>query len=239
MLGINVGYIKGDQHMKIAVLGTGGVGQTLAAKLSESGHDVIIGTRDVAETMSRTEKGQTGGAPFKSWQAGHPNVKLGTFADASAFAEVIIFATFGSVVTKVIDLAGKEKFKGKVVVDATNPLDFSQGVPPKFAVTLGNSLGEQVQRHIPDAKVVKAFNTIGAHIMISPKREEGMPSFFVAGNDEAKKVVAAIVKPWGWGDPVDFGDIAASYWLEANAMMWIHYGFKHNTWNHAFRLLVK
>jgi len=225
--------------MKIAVLGTGGVGQTLAAKLSESGLHVMIGTRNVAETMARTEKGQMGGAPFKSWLAEHQKVKLGTFADAASFGEVIIFATFGSIVTKVIDMAGKDKFAGKVVVDATNPLDFSQGAPPKFAVTLGNSLGEQIQRYMPEGKVVKAFNTIGAHIMVHPKREEGMPSFFVAGNDDAKKVVAEIVKPWGWEDPVDFGDIAASYWLEANAMMWIQYGFKHNTWNHAFRLLVK
>jgi predicted dinucleotide-binding enzyme len=224
--------------MNIAVMGTGGVGQTLAAKLSESGHSVVIGTRNVAETMARQKRDRQEERP-SSWHAGHPKIKLTTFAEASAFAEVIIFATFGSVVTKVIDMAGKDSFKGKVVVDATNPLDFSQGAPPKFAVTLGNSLGEQVQRHIPDAKVVKAFSTIGAHIMISPKREEGMPSFFVAGNDEAKKVVAEIIKPWGWGEPVDFGDIAASYWLEANAMMWIQYGFTHNTWSHAFRLLVK
>jgi hypothetical protein len=225
--------------MKIAVLGTGGVGQTLAAKLSESGHDVMIGTRNVAETMVRTEKGATGGAPFKSWQAAHPNVKLGTFADASGFAEVIIFASFGSAVTKVIDMAGKDKFKGKVVVDATNALDFSHGPPPRLGVAFGNSLGEQIQRHIPDAKVVKAFNTVSAAIMVNPKREEGTPSFFVAGNDEAKNVVAAIVKPWGWEDPVDFGDISESYWLETNAMMWIHYGFKHGTWNHAFRLFAK
>ena len=100
---------------------------------------------------------------------------------------MIILVTHGVATITAIDLAGKNNFKGKVVIDTTNPLDFSQGMPPKFAVTLGNSLGEQIQAHLPEAKVVKAFNTVNAYVMVSPKREEGDPDLFIAGNDEEAK----------------------------------------------------
>ena len=113
-------------------------------------------------------------------------------------------------------------------------------MPPKFTVTLGNSLGEQIQKQIPNAKVVKAFNTIGAHIMVTPMREEGSPDLFIAGNDDdAKKKFVSLAEQMGWENVIDFGDISQSYWLEANAMLWIHYGFKYNNWNHAFKLLKK
>jgi predicted dinucleotide-binding enzyme len=226
--------------MKIGILGTGGVGRTLAAKLASDGNEVMIGTRNVTDTLAKTAPDGMGSPPYKEWQKQNQRVKLGTFADASKFGETIILATFGDLTTNAIDLAGKENFNGKLVVDTTNPLDFSKGVPPGFTATLGNSLGEKIQKHIPNAKVVKAFNTIGAHIIVNAKREEGIPDLLIAGNDdEAKKQFGDLIKNWGWGSIVDMGDVSQAFWLEANAMIWIHYAFKNNTWNHAFKLLKK
>jgi predicted dinucleotide-binding enzyme len=233
--------------MKVGIFGTGGVGRTLASKFVSEGNsqrdafaEVMIGTRNVEETLDKTEPDGMGSQSYKEWQKNNPKVKLGTFANTAKFGELIILATFGDATKNAIDLAGKENFSNKVVIDTTNPLDFSKGVPPGFTATLGNSLGEQIQKHIPQAKVVKAFNTIGAHIMISPKREEGDPDFFLAGNDEkAKNQVREIAKKWGWKEVVDLGDISMSYWLESLAMIWIYYGFKYNGWSHAFKLLKK
>lgn len=226
--------------MKIGILGTGGVGRTLAAKLNSDGHEIMIGTRNVEETLAKNQPDAMGSPPYKEWQSHNPKVKLATFADTAKFGEIIILATFGDATKNALDLAGKENFNGKVVIDTTNPLDFSKGVPPGFTATLGHSLGEQIQKHIPNAKVVKAFNSIGAHIMINPKREEGDPDFFIAGNDEgAKKKVSEVAKGLGWNSVVDLGDISQSYWLEGLAMIWINYGFKNNSWNQAFKLLKK
>jgi 8-hydroxy-5-deazaflavin:NADPH oxidoreductase len=226
--------------MKIGVLGTGGVGRTLAAKFAQEGNEVMIGTRNVDDTLAKDKPDGMGSPPYKEWQKQNQKIKLGTFEDAAKFGELIIIATFGDVAKNAIDLAGKENFSNKVVIDTTNPLDFSKGVPPKFTVTLESSLGEQIQNHIPDAKVVKAFNSIGAHIMVNPKREEGDPDFFIAGNEVgAKDRVSEIAKSWGWKDVVDLGDISQSYWLEALAMIWINYGFKYNSWGQAFKLLKK
>jgi 8-hydroxy-5-deazaflavin:NADPH oxidoreductase len=153
---------------------------------------------------------------------------------------MIFLATHGIMTIKAIDLAGRNNFKEKVTIDTTNPLDFSQGMPPKFAVTLGYSLGEQIQSHIPEARVVKAFNTVNAYVMISPKREEGDPDLFIAGNDdEAKKKLNSLANQLGWQRVIDLGDITQSYWLEAMTMFWVYYGFKHKNWTHAFKLLIK
>lgn len=226
--------------MKIGILGTGIVGKTLAAKLNEMGNEVMIGTRNVSETMSRTVPDMIGSPPFKEWQANNPSIKLGTFEDTSKFGELIILATHGVATISAIDSAGKNNFYGKVVIDTTNPLDFSQGMPPKFAAALGNSLGEQIQKHIPNAKVVKAFNTVNAFVMVSPKREEGDPDLFIAGNDnDAKKKFTSLAEQMGWKRVIDIGDISNSYWLEAMTMFWVYYGFKNNNWSHAFKLLLK
>ena len=225
--------------MKIGIFGTGIVGRTLATKLTADGHQVMIGTRNIDDTLAKTKPDAMGNPPYKEWQTNNQNIQLGTFADTAKFGESIILATFGDVTKNAIDLAGKEKFSGKVLIDATNPLDFSKGVPPKFTATLGNSLGEQIQKHIPEAKVAKAFNTIGAHIIVNPKWEEGVPDLLVAGDDEAIKQVSSIAEKWGWNSIIDMGDISQSYWLETNAMLWIYYGFKNNVWNHAFKLLRK
>lgn len=226
--------------MKIGILGTGIVGKTLAAKLNELGHEVMIGTRNVSETMSKTAPDMMGSPPFNEWYANNPKIKVGTFEDTSKFGEIIILATHGVATISAIDSANKNNFYGKVVIDTTNPLDFSQGMPPKFAATLGNSLGEQIQKHIPNAKVVKAFNTVSAFVMVSPKREEGDPDLFIAGNDEeAKKKLAGLAEQMGWKRMIDIGDISNSYWLEAMTMFWVYYGFKYNNWSHAFKLLLK
>ncbi len=226
--------------MKIGILGTGIVGRTLAVKLIEDGHEVTIGTRDVSSTLAKIEKNRAGNPPYKEWQAKNPQVKLSTFSDAATFGQVIFLTVHGLSAISAIDSAGKDNFAGKIVVDVTNPLDASQGMPHKFAVTLGNSLGEQIQRHIPEAKVVKAFNSIGAHIMVHPQREEGLPDLLIAGNDaKAKQWVNDLAISWGWNTTVDLGGIENSFWLETHAMLWILYGFNNNSWNHAFKFLRK
>ena len=226
--------------MKIGILGTGGVGRTLAAKLIALGHEVVIGTRNVEDTLARIAPDGMGGPLFKVWHSQNPKVKLVKFSEAASFGEMLFLATFGDKTSASIEMAGKQNFDNKVVIDTTNPLDFSQGVPPRFTVTLENSLGEQIQKLIPNAKVVKAFNTIGAHIMVNPQREEGSPDLFIAGNDaDAKKIFSSLAEQMGWQSVIDLGDISQSFWLEANAMLWINYGFKYNSWNHAFKLLKK
>jgi 8-hydroxy-5-deazaflavin:NADPH oxidoreductase len=226
--------------MKVGILGTGVVGRTLAVKINELGHEVMIGTRNVSETMTRTDTDMMSTPPFKEWHFNNPKIRLGTFADTAKFGEIIFLATHGITTIKAIDLAGKNNFKEKVTIDTTNPLDFSQGMPPKFAVTLGNSLGEQIQSHIPEARVVKAFNTVNAYVMVSPKREEGDPDLFIAGNDDkAKKKLNSLANQLGWQRVIDLGDITQSYWLEAMTMLWVYYGFKHKNWTHAFKLLIK
>jgi len=214
--------------MKIGIIGSGVVGQQLGLGFLRIGHEVKIGTRD---TLKLTEWKQKAGA----------NASVGSFADAAAFGEVIILATLWGGTKSAIESAEKDNLKNKILIDITNPLDFSQGVPPKFAVEIGNSGGEQVQKWLPDTKVVKAFNTISAYIMISPVREEGGdPDLFIAGNDEnAKKQVTQFAAQIGWKSIVDMGDISQSYWLEAFAMLWIQYGFKFNNWTHAFKLMKK
>jgi hypothetical protein len=213
--------------MKIGILGSGTVGQQLGLGFARLRHDVRIGTRDPGKLNDwLKEIGKRG--------------SVGSFEETAKFGEAVLLCTTWMGTENAINMAGKKNFSGKVVIDVTNPLDFSQGVPPKFVATLGNSGGEQVQRWLPDAKVVKAFNTIGNAIMCNPKREEGVPDLFIAGNDEAaKKKVADFAEKWGWASVVDMGDISQAYWLETFAMLWIHYGFKFNNWTHAFKLLRK
>lgn len=214
--------------MRVGILGSGIVGQSLARGFAGLGYDVKVGTRDI----SKLEKWHK--------ELNSPKVSLGSFAEAASFGEALVLATHGVTTLAAIDMAGKEKFGGKMVIDATNPLDFSKGVPPRFAAELGNSLGEQIQRFIPQAKLVKAFNTVNALTMINARLQEGQPDLFIAGNDNsAKKWVEELAQEWGWNSCVDIGGIAESFWLETFAMLWIIYGFKNNHWTHAFKLLKK
>lgn len=226
--------------MKAGIFGTGMVGRVLAEKFISGGDEVMIGTRNTEETLTRTGKDMLGNVPYKEWQDKNPNAKLGTFAEVAAWADFIILATHGEATANAIELAGKENFKGKVVIDMTNPLDASKGVPPAFTGVFGNSLGEQFQRQLPEANVVKAFNQMSVHIVVHPQREEGIPSMLIAGNSkEAKDFVTAILTKWGWQDVVDYGDITASFWLETLGMTWIYYAFTKNSWTHAFKLVRK
>ena len=211
--------------MRIGVLGSGQVGQTLATGLLRLGHEVKVGTRDTAKLADWLKK------------TNNAKASVGSFKEAAGFGEVVVLAVHGVASTNAIDLAGKENFKGKIVMDVTNPLDSSQGAP-RFASTLGRSLGQQIQRHIPDARVVKAFNIVNCYIMINPKMQEGTPDMFIAGDDkEAKKWVTDLATAWGWNSCNDLGDLEQSYWLETFAMLWIRYGIVNNHWTHAFKLL--
>ena len=230
----------GTKKMKISILGTGIYGKTMAERFISDGDEVMIGTRNVEETLTKNNPDARGSRPFKEWYKNNSKIKIGTFADTAKFGEIIILATFGNATKNAIDLAGKENFEGKIIIDTTNPLDISKGGLPEFTATPGNSLGEQIQRQIPKAKVVKAFNQMGVAIVVNPKREEGDPVMFIAGNDEsAKKKVSMIATKWGWKDIVDYGDISESFWLESLAMIWIYYAFKNNSLCHAFKLLKK
>ncbi len=213
--------------MKIGIIGSGTVGQQLGLGFIRLGHEVKIGTRSVDK--------------LKDWinQAGE-KASTGSPAEASKFGELLVLATSWEGTEGAIKIAGKENFSGKILIDVTNPLDFSQGPPPKIAVSPGNSGGEQIQKMLPKTKVVKAFNIISAYIMIKPGREEGDPDLFIAGNDsEAKQKVTSLAEELGWKSVIDMGDLSQSYWLETLAMMWIYYGFKNNSWSHAFKLLKK
>lgn len=211
--------------MNVGILGSGSVGQQLGLGLAKLGHQVKIGTRDAGRLKDWLAAAGTGGS-------------AGTFEEAARFGEVVALATLWAGTQNALKMAGEGNLAGKVVIDVTNPLDFSKGAPPGFAATVGNSAGEQVQRWLPRSKVVKAFNTIGAAIMTSPKREGGMPDLFIAGNDAgAKKLVGSLAEGFGWPGVVDMGDIQQAFWLEALAMLWIQYGFKNNNWTHAFKLL--
>src|SRR5437588_4216929 len=193
--------------MRIAVVGSGGVGQTLAGKFGSLGHDTMIGTRDVKTTMARTEPGYDGSV-FPEWAAKNPEVKVGTFADAAAHGEIVVNATHGAASLDALKMAGAENLDGKILVDVSNPLDFSQGFPPSLFVSNTDSLGEQIQRAFPGAKVVKTLNTINAQVMIDPSVVAGGDhDVFVSGNDaEAKAEVTKILKEWfGWRGVIDLG----------------------------------
>ncbi len=199
--------------MRIGVLGSGEVGRALARGYLRHGHDVRIGTR----------QGQVEELP------------VGPACEVAAEAELVVLAVRGtSAVELVSSLAGE--VDGKVLVDATNPLDFSSGAPRMFVGTT-DSLGEQVQRAAPGARVVKAYNTVGNPLMVDPDLPVGPPTMFVAGNDsEAKATVGDLLRTTGW-DVADLGGIESSRWLEAMCMAWVAYGARTGTWNHAFKLL--
>ncbi len=209
--------------MKIAVLGTGMVGQAVAGALATLGHDVTVGTRDLAATLARTEPDGMGNPPFSAWAATAPKVRLATFADATADVDLVVNATNGIVSLEVLDAAGAEHLAGKVLLDIANPLDFSQGFPPSLFVSNTDSLGEQIQRAFPDVKVVKALNTVNAHLMVNPKQlADGDHSVFVSGNDEgAKAVVSELLLALGHTDIIDLGDITTARGSEQLLPIWV------------------
>ncbi len=206
--------------MKVGVLGRGEVGRRLAAAFHDRGDEVMIGSRD--PTGDEVE-----------------GVAAGTLAEAAAFGELIVLAVLGNAAEEAIAQAGPEHFAGKVVIDTMNPLDFSQGPPPRLSITGYDSLGERVQRALPEAKVVKAFNIIGNPYMADPQFSEGKPTMLIAGDDDgAKQTVAGVLERFGWPSPVDIGGIEASRELESLCILWVRIGVKRGAWDHGFKLLI-
>lgn len=209
---------------KIGILGSGVVGKALAEGFLRLGHEVMIGTRNPESLKEFAEKNK---------------VVIGNFEETAKFGDIIVFAVKGVEIESAIELAGEENFSEKVVIDTTNPLVVEDN-HPTMEIGYPESNGKTLQDKLPNAMVVKAFNTVPSHYMCNPKVEEGEPDFFYCGDDEnAKEIVKDFAVQWGWKQFVDLGNIEESYLLEALAMIYILYGFKNNNWNHAFKLLRK
>ncbi len=211
-------------NMKVAILGTGMVGQALAAKLEELRHEVIIGTRNMAATLAKTTPGPFGNPPFKAWKEQHPAISLLTYAEAAALGEIVLNATSGGASLEALRLAGESNLGAKVLVDIANPLDFSKGMPPSLSVCNTDSLAEQIQRAFPKAKVVKALNTVNALVMVNPNAVAGGDHHLpICGNDASAKatVTEFLETNFGWKHIIDLGDITAARGTEMMLPVWI------------------
>lgn len=214
--------------MKIGILGTGDVGKALARGFVSRGHDVVMGSRDAGNEKLIAFSKETGG-----------KVNAGTFADAAKHAEMVVLATVWTGTENALSLAGAGNLAGKVLVDATNPLDFSQGMPPRLALGHTDSGGEQVQRWVPGARVVKCWNIVGNADMVDP-RFDATPTMFICGNDaDAKKSVHGILESFGWKDVIDLGAIDNARVLEPLCILWVKYGVVTGNWRHALAMLRK
>jgi predicted dinucleotide-binding enzyme len=197
--------------MNIGIIGSGMVGQTLATKLASLGHSVVIGTRDsgkLAEWLSQAE---------------HP-IAAGSFAEAAAHGALVLNATAGVASLAALKLAGAENLAGKILIDISNPLDFSKGMPPSLTIVNTDSLGEQIQQAFPEVKVVKTLNTLTAALMVNPGQlADGDHHIFVSGNDaEAKAQVSEFLKAeFGWKNIIDLGDITTARGTEMLLPVWV------------------
>lgn len=213
--------------MKIAIIGTGVVGQTIASKLIELGHEVIIGTRNVSEKLAGNAKDGYGNPPFGEWHKANSKVKLGSFAEAAAFGEIIINATNGGSSLTALKLADAKNLSGKVLIDIANPLDFSKGMPPGLLPGLNNtnSLGEEIQKTFPEARVVKTLNTMWCGLMVNPSLIGGGDHInYLSGNDaDAKSKVKKLLNQFGWKDEclLDLGDISGARATESVLPIWL------------------
>lgn len=213
------------KNVKVGILGSGDVGKSFARAFGALGHEVVIGSRS-PEKLSDFVGGEG------------DRVTSGTFEDAARSGDLIVLATHGMATEEAITMAGKQNFDHKVVIDATNPLEFSGGAP-RLAIGHTDSLGEQIQRSIPNARVVKAFNTVGNPLFFKPELPGGPPDMFIGGNDaDAKKLVSQVCEAFGWG-VIDLGGIEASRYLEPMCMAWVVHGVISGTWLHAFKMLHK
>jgi predicted dinucleotide-binding enzyme len=196
--------------MQYGVLGTGVVGLAISNRLAELGHEVMIGTREPAKSADKLT-------------SRHEAVKVDTFAEAAAFGQLVFNATNGAASLEALRLAGEANLNGKVLVDVSNPLDFSKAMPPTLLVSNTDSLGEQIQRAFPQVKVVKSLNTVTANIMVYPQQiANGAHHVFVSGDDAgAKAQVVAILKSFGWVHIVDLGDITAARGAEMYLPIWL------------------
>lgn len=216
--------------MKIGILGSGSVGKALGAGFAALGHDVMMGSREPERGDVKEWRKKAGG-----------KTSSGTFAEAAMHGQLVVLSTAWSGTENAILLADPENLKGKVVVDTTNPLDFSvPGKPPVLAVSGNDSAGERVQEWLPQSRVVKAFNIVGNPDMFRPTYAGGPPTMFIAGNDEAAKAeVRQVLEAFGWPDTVDLGGIENSRYLEPLAMVWIMNYFRSGKGGSAFKLIRK
>ncbi len=213
--------------MNIGIIGSGLVGQALATGFIAHGHGVLMGSRERNNERAHAWAARVGA-----------RASTGTFADAATFAEVAVVATAAAGTENALRLAGATNLAGKVVIDATNALDFSKSVP---TLMLGHtdSWSEQVQRWIPDARVVKAFNPVGAEHMVNPTFPGGPPTMFFCGNDAAaKRTVRDIIAAFGW-EPLDAGTLDRARYIEPMGMLWVLLAIQGKSRNHAYRLLTK
>ena len=214
--------------MKIGILGSGIVGQTLANGFIKHGYEVMVGTRNAEKLSDWKQKvGEKG--------------RIGSFSETAAFADVVVLAAKGTAAKQVLDLAGARNLKAKAILDATNPI---VDAPPengvlKFFTTLDNSLMEQLQAAFPEAHFVKAFNSIGNAVMVNPDFGGIKPTMFICGNDgSAKKTVSDILSLFGF-EVEDMGGAEAARAIEPLCILWCIPGFQRNEWTHAFKLLKK
>ncbi|MCP2342576.1 NADPH-dependent F420 reductase [Actinomadura rupiterrae] len=197
--------------MKIAVLGTGEVGRTLGRKLVSLGHEVTLGSRTADNPAATGWAAETGGA-------------CGTFADAAAAGEVIVNATGGLVSVAALTAAGAANLAGKVLIDVSNPLDFSGGFPPKLVVPPAGSCAEEIQQAFPEARVVKALQSMNNAVMVDPARVPGHHNVFICGDDpSAREVTADLLRTFGWRDDqiLDLGPLSAARGTEPLVLLWI------------------
>ena len=210
---------------KIGILGTGTVGKTIGSALIKMGYEVMMGSR-TADNSTAQEFAQTNG----------DNASHGTFAETAQFADVIMNCTMGMASLQALELTGNENLKNKILIDLSNPLDFSKGMPPSLSVCNVDSLGEQIQRAYPETHVVKTLNIVNCEVMVNPKKSGGDPTMFVCGNTEnAKQIVINLLKEFGWNDIIDLGDITNSRGMEMLLPIWVrtyvatkngYFGFK-------------
>jgi predicted dinucleotide-binding enzyme len=199
--------------VRIGVLGTGAVGRTIGSKLVELGHEVTMGSRS-PDNESATEWASEAGQ----------NAAHGTFEDAAAVGELVFNCTAGTASLEALAAAGADNLNGKLLIDVSNPLDFSAGFPPSLSVMGGDSLAEQIQRAHPGARVVKTLNTMNCEVMVDPGRVPGDHDVFVCGDDEgAKAEVRELLQSFGWaaGSIVDLGELSAARGTEAYVLLWV------------------
>jgi predicted dinucleotide-binding enzyme len=211
--------------MKIGILGSGIVAQTLGAGFLKYGCEVMAGTRDQTK--------------LAEWAIAHPKGHLGSFSDAAAFGDMIVLAVKGSASADALSEAGTANIGGKIVIDTTNPIGDAppvNGVLP-FFTSQTDSLMEQLQREFPKARFVKAFNSVGNTQMVNPQYAGGRPTMFICGNDDgAKKTVTQLLDRFGW-ETADMGKVESARAIEPLCMLWCILGFNNNEWTHAFKLL--
>lgn len=215
--------------MKIGIIGSGIVGRVLANAFLSEGNEVMLGTRDI-------EKDEV-----VSWKNANPGGKTGTFKQAALFGELLVLAVSGAAIEEVIELSVKENFIGKTIIDTTNPIAAAPAINGvlQFFTSPNSSLMENIQDLLPEANIVKAFNSVGSGLMYKPGYQNILPSMFICGNNEAaKKTVAGILTSFGW-ETEDMGHAEAARAIEPLCMLWCIPGFLQNQWTHAFKLLKK